>query len=156
MKQVSFILLMLCCFTAKSQSDAAAAGGDAKGTGGSAAFSIGIANYTSQTSATGFISQGVQQPYFIIASNIKTIKTNLLFSVFPNPTKKEISLKFLNALPSNSHYVLHDILGKTILSGNIAQLNTILDLSSVINGIYIVSVFSDEQLINSTKIIKID
>ena len=46
-----------------SQEAIAASGSEAKGSGGSGSYTVGQTFYTTNTAATGSVSQGVQQPF---------------------------------------------------------------------------------------------
>jgi hypothetical protein len=72
------------------------AGGEALGSGGSAAYSIGQVVYTSNTSSNGILEQGVQHAYEIYTVGIKETAMNISLSVFPNPTFGNLELKVGN------------------------------------------------------------
>ena len=58
---VAFLLLGLGGLHA--QESPTASGGEATGTGGTASYSVGQVVYTTNTDATGTVTQGVQQAY---------------------------------------------------------------------------------------------
>ncbi|MFM2191538.1 MAG: hypothetical protein RLZZ118_495, partial [Bacteroidota bacterium] len=55
------LLLLGFVLTAQAQQATTATGGDATGSGGSAAYSVGQIVYTTHTGTTGSVAQGVQQ-----------------------------------------------------------------------------------------------
>ena len=61
-KVILFLLLLGFGLTAQAQQATTATGGDATGSGGSAAYSVGQIVYTTHTGTTGSVAQGVQQP----------------------------------------------------------------------------------------------
>ena len=62
---------------AQAQESANASGGDASGSGGTVAYSVGQVVYTTNTDASGTVSQGVQQPYEIFTLGIKETELNI-------------------------------------------------------------------------------
>jgi hypothetical protein len=73
-----------------------ASGGDATGTSGTVAYSVGQVVYTSNTGSTGSVAQGVQQSYEIFMVGIKETELNISLSVFPNPTSDNLTLQISN------------------------------------------------------------
>jgi len=63
-----------------------ASGGDASGSGGTVAYSVGQIVYSTSTGTTGSVAQGVEQAYEISSVGIKETALNISLSVFPNPT----------------------------------------------------------------------
>jgi len=70
-----------------------ATGGDASGSGGTVAYSVGQIVYTTNTGNTGSVAQGVEQAYEISSVGIKETALNISLSVFPNPTSDFLTLK---------------------------------------------------------------
>ncbi len=67
---------------AQSQESANASGGDATGSGGTVAYSVGQVVYTSNTSSSGTVDQGVQHAFEIYTVGIK--ETELIRPVKKN------------------------------------------------------------------------
>ena len=98
-KQGIFCALLLGIgLTAKAQQANPAAGGDATGSGGSVAYSVGQIVYTTHTGTTGSVAQGVQQPYEIsVVLGIENSLIDLDINAYPNPTtQKQIINNFTN------------------------------------------------------------
>ena len=77
MKQKIIILycfIFICIMNIKAQQTISSSGGDAKGVGGSASFTIGQIDYIDFNNSNGYVNQGVQQPFemysAIITGNI--------------------------------------------------------------------------------------
>jgi len=66
--------------------------------------------------------------------------------LFPNPASNQINLKVENKL-FGSFYTVYDHTGKSVLSGSINTQNTIIELSSLSNGIYLFYVGNSKKLI---------
>ena len=91
-----FFLAFLLTFSVNAQTShqvLSATGGDATGSGGSVAFSVGQIVYTTSTGTTGSVAQGVEQAYEISSVGIKETALNISLSVFPNPTSDFLTLK---------------------------------------------------------------
>ncbi|HRF75253.1 MAG TPA: T9SS type A sorting domain-containing protein [Chitinophagales bacterium] len=88
--------------------------------------------------------------------NVATNENN--FVVYPNPSSTSATIQFTT--PENGKYVISisDLQGKIILEKNISALNgqnsIATDLQSFAAGTYLVSLFENNQLIASQKIIK--
>lgn len=72
------------------------------------------------------------------------------FSVYPNPTSNQITLK-ANTNLLGTFYNIYDSMGKTVLSGQINAAQTVIELGNLSGGIYLFSVGESKQ---SFKVIK--
>ncbi len=91
-----FFLSFLFSFSMKAQTShqvLSATGGDASGSGGSVAYSVGQIVYTTSTGTSGSVAQGVEQAYEISSVGIKETALNISLSIFPNPTSDFLTLK---------------------------------------------------------------
>jgi len=61
----------------QAQESVNASGGNAIGNGGTVAYSVGQVVYTTDTDASGTVSQGVQQAYEIFTVGIKVTELNI-------------------------------------------------------------------------------
>jgi hypothetical protein len=84
--KILFFLFIFQYSIVNAQESINASGGDALGSGGSTAYSIGQVVYTINTSSSGTSEQGVQHAYEIYSVGIKETEVNIFLSVFPNPT----------------------------------------------------------------------
>ena len=130
-----------------------------------------IENYTWSTgdtsSTTSLLSNGI---YWCVISDINgcisdtlfynyfvnsNFNENNLLSIYPNPTSGEINVSFYNYNQSNLKII--NLLGEVIYRQNISeygnQLLTI-DLSEFSNGIYILELKNDKDIINEKIILK--
>ncbi len=148
----TFILLL--GISASAQKNTVAAGGVSSGTGGSVAYSIGQIDFRTQSSATGNITQGLQQPYEIFTTGISSFERELNFSVFPNPTSGEITIQTNESLSNQTHFELFDGKGKRILKNRIFQQSSSLDLSVFASGSYFLTIRDNQQGIKNFTIIK--
>lgn len=90
---ILWIVLLLATNLAKAQESTNSSGGDATGSGGSVAFSVGQVGYTTTTNTAGILAQGVQQPFEISIVGLNEAATNISLTAFPNPTADNLTLQ---------------------------------------------------------------
>ncbi|HUR31026.1 MAG TPA: hypothetical protein VMZ69_06310, partial [Saprospiraceae bacterium] len=73
------------------QMDIVVTGGDAVGSGGSAAYSVGQVAYINMTTEAGLISLGVQQPNLFLTVDTDEPEFTISASAFPNPVNDNIN-----------------------------------------------------------------
>ena len=142
-----------------SQAAVLPAGGDASGSGGSVAYSIGQAAYTHIDGESGRISLGVQQPHFVIMVNTEELDIQIDATLYPNPVRDEIYL-VLHDAPVESLDInelslrLHDVAGREIIRKNIADETTSLSLHELSESVYILTVYHKNVALKSFRIFK--
>ena len=140
---------------AQAQESLNASGGDATGSGGTIAYSIGQVVYTTNTGASGRISQGVQQAYEIFTVGIKETELNILLSVFPNPTSDNLSMQISDYNNEKLSYQLFDMQGKLLSNGQVTAPQTQINTASLPSATYFIKVVNQENnQVQSFKIIK--
>jgi len=140
---------------AQAQESATASGGDATGSGGTVAYSVGQVIYTSNTDATGTVSQGVQQAYEIFTVGIKETELNISLSVFPNPTADNLTLQISDYNNEKLSYQLFDMQGKLLNNGQVTAQQTQINTASLPAATYFINVVNQEnKKVQSFKIIK--
>jgi hypothetical protein len=141
-----------------AQQSITASGGDALGSGGSAAYSIGQIVYTTHTGMTGSVAQGVQQPYEIsITAGLLETDIKLNLSAYPNPTTNYLMLE-IDASTSLSNqsmsYQLFDISGKLLESKSILENTTTIKMEQLVRATYFLKVSNNNKEVKTFKIIK--
>lgn len=133
-----------------------ATGGDTFGSGGSTSYSVGQLVYTTNTSTHGSIAQGVQQPYEIsvVTAIEEALSINLSVTAYPNPTTDFLILRIAEFDISNLSYHLHNIQGKLLHSEKIPGNQTSIAMGHLDPGTYFVSVFHENQVVKTFKVIK--
>jgi len=150
---VAFLLLGLGGLHA--QESVNASGGDGTGSGGTVAYSVGQVVYTTNTDASGTVSQGVQQAYEIFTVGIKETELNILLTVFPNPTSDNLTLQISDYNNEKLSYQLYDIQGKLLNNGQVTAQQTQINTSSLPSATYFINVVNQEnKQVQSFKIIK--
>jgi hypothetical protein len=150
------LLLLFCTIVLHSfaQESVNSSGGDATGIGGSAAYSIGQIVYTSNSSSTGTIFQGVQQAYEIYAVGLIDGEQAVSVQVYPNPTSQFITLDFHDYFLSSYSVQLTDIQGKLIQEVEIIDKKTELNLSHLSTASYYLVLTQKNKVIKKFKIVK--
>jgi len=151
MMSVALILLGLGGLYA--QGSPTATGGDATGSGGTVAYSVGQVVYTTATGTNGSVAQGVQQPYEISTTvGINETAINLELSVYPNPTTNYLTLKVEET--EGLTFQLYDLQGKVIESKPVNNTSTNISLEEQPSAIYFLNALKNNQLLKTFKIIK--
>ena len=156
-KILSFVLLFSTLTTA--QVSVNTSGGDAAGTSGSIAYSVGQVFISTYMNNSGSVSQGVQQPYEVSVvlsdNNPEGIDVNL--SVFPNPTSNYITLS-INALQFIKNqlltYQLYDTSGKILQSNRINKNTIVIYLEPFESATYFLRVLKSNKELKTFKLIK--
>jgi len=130
-----------------------ASGGDASGSGGSAAYSVGQIVYTTTIGTTASVAQGVQQPR-AITRGIDNQHINLSFSVYPNPTVAMLTLNIGDFDYSNATYQLFDLNRKLLADRKIIENSTNIPMGIYPQAIYLLHVIDNNKTLKTFKIIK--
>lgn len=157
-KKIKIVVLFLLGFgllTAQAQQAITATGGDASGSGGTVAYSVGQIVYTTSTGTNGSVAQGVQQSYIIsIVLGIEDNSTKLELTAYPNPTTNFLTLNVGNAELSTLRFQLYDISGKLIESRKIISSTETIGMENLPSAIYFLKVANNNQEVKTFKIIK--
>jgi hypothetical protein len=148
-------LLLVIGLTAQAQQANPAAGGDATGSGGSVAYSVGQIVYTTHTGTTGSVAQGVQQPYEIsVVLSIENSLIDLDISAYPNPTTQNLTLSIGNDISETLHFQLYDLSGKIIERRKISNRTETIHMENLATGPYFLKVSNANNEVKIFKIIK--
>ncbi len=158
-KTKSLILLISALFvteTIYSQQSLNAAGGDASGIGGTAAYSVGQIVYTAHSDHSGTVTQGVQHGYEIIPVGIKESLLNISLSVFPNPTSNHLILQIKDYNSEKLSLQLLDIQGRLLHTEQIYSGETMIHMNDLAKATYFINIFDyKSKKIQSFKIVKL-
>jgi len=156
--KLSYILLLgLGLSGLHAQESVNAAGGNASGSGGSAAYSIGQVVCQFSAGTNGSEAQGVQQPYEIsVVTTIKeTTGIKLTLFAWPNPTAGPLTLCIIEPEFSELSYQLSDLNGKILLNEKIKSSRTTIIMNNRVPATYFLKVVRGNQEVKTFKIIKI-
>ena len=155
-KRISHLLLVFGFGVSNgfAQESSNASGGDASGSGGSVAFSIGQTVYTYKSGSNGDANQGVQQPYEIYTVGINEEPTNISLKTFPNPTVDFLTIQLDDYANEQFYFQLFDLQGSLVQNGQIIDTHTRIDLNALPKGTYLISIIKETKEIKTFKIIK--
>jgi hypothetical protein len=155
-KIVVLFLLSFVLLTAQAQEAITAAGGDASGSGGTVAYSVGQVVYTTNTGANVSVAQGVQQAFkILVLTGLEEVKgINLTVSAYPNPTTDYLNLKVENYDNRNMSYQLFDMFGKLVETKKLVGDLTRIGMSNLPPATYFVKVIQNKNEVKTFKIIK--
>ena len=156
-KLTSIMFLILGFIGLHAQDSLTSAGGKATGSGGTASYSVGQVVYTTNTGTNGSVAQGVQQVYKISTVRLGTRETepNISLSIFPNPTKDNLTLKIGDYNNEKLSFRLYDMLGKLLSNGKIVTQETKIEMTNLPSTTYFVNVINQEnKKVQTFKIIK--
>jgi hypothetical protein len=140
---------------AQAQESVNASGGDATGSGGTVAYSVGQVVYTTNTGSTGTVAQGVQHAYEIYSVGINETELNISLSAFPNPTTENLTLQISDYNNEKLTYQLFDMQGKELSNGQIVAQQTQINMNGFPSATYFLNVLNQEnKKFQSFKIIK--
>ena len=140
---------------AQAQESANSSGGDATGSGGTVAYSIGQVVYTTNTGTNGSAAQGVQHAYEILTVGVKETDPNIRLTGFPNPTTENLIMQILDYNNEMLSYQLFDIQGKLLSNGQVTAQQTQINMNGLPSATYFIHVVNREnKKFQSFKIIK--
>ncbi|MGX9986011.1 T9SS type A sorting domain-containing protein [Soonwooa purpurea] len=157
MKIKQLILAIVAVFSLKgfSQQSVNTSGGNASSATGNISYSIGQTFTNTFFSSNHSLSEGVHQAFEISTLGVDNQPSiNLEMKVFPNPTASMLYLSYPNYSKNKSKYNLFDASGRLVRSANISSQESQIDLQIESSGMYILQVFSDNQILKSFRIIK--
>ena len=139
----------------QAQESTNASGGDAIGSGGSVAYSIGQVVYTTNTGSNGSEAKGVQHAYEIFTVGIKETELNISLTAFPNPTMENLTLQISDCNNEKLTYQLFDIQGRQLSNGQVIVEQTQINMNGLPSATYFIHVVNQEnKKVQSFKIFK--
>lgn len=136
---------ILCAVMVQGQESVNTSGGDATGSGGTVAYSIGQMVYTTHTGTSGLVAQGVQHAYELIIVSLRETILNISLTCFPNPTTDNVTLQISNYNNDKLLYQLYDLQGKILNSGKITGQQTQINTSSLPSATYLIKIVNQEN-----------
>ena len=122
------VLLMSLSTALHAQQAVVPAGAEASGTGGTLSWTLGQVDAAYLTSASGSISQGVQQPFELLTVSIPEEERSWI-TLMPNPAHDGVTLNVGELPATEMQYRLLDANGKTLASGPITATHTFIPLA---------------------------
>jgi hypothetical protein len=153
MKKLSLSFFLLLGLKLIAQQGTVATGGDASGSSGSIAYSIGQIDYTAVSNSSGSFNAGIQQPYEVFVSSVDEHYAQIEMSLFPNPATHFLNLKMDELIP-NFHYQIISLDGRILNDVQIIQELTQIDMQSLPSATYILNILDDNKTVKTFKVIK--
>ncbi len=152
--RLALLFLLLSSGTLRAQQVVLPAGGEATGSGGTVSWSVGQVAYTTNGSSGGTLTQGVQQPYEVIATSlVQHPDGGLMATAFPNPTSSLITVH-VNGQVEKGRYSLVDGLGQVVLAKKLTGSETFIEMDGLANGAYTLQLTADDKPIGTFRILK--
>jgi hypothetical protein len=107
------------------------------------------------SSTNNFLTQGFQQPNYL-ATLVEDFDKSADIKVYPNPADYYINIDMGSTTLDKYRFELFDVTGKLMMSGNITDKITKLDLGSYATDVYFIRLSLDNKLIKSFKVQKIN
>ena len=154
MKNVICVIGLLFLSLTQAQESVNSLGKVAVGSGGTVSYSVGQIVYTTNVGNNGSSAQGVQHAYEILTLGKMEPLYNFSISLFPNPTNDNLILNLDTYKNEKLNYLIYDLQGKQIKTGNIESLQTVINLSHLNSGVYYMDIETENKKVQSYKIIK--
>ena len=152
--KISFVLIgFFSSLISFAQQNTLAAGANASSAEGSISYSIGQIDFSNVSSSSGSVNQGVQQPFEFFVSSVLEYGNENSFSIFPNPTNEilNISQSFFS---EKIEMRLLDMSGRIVLSDQLNAPQHQIDLRTLSQGVYNLTLIKNNQILTSFKVIK--
>jgi hypothetical protein len=152
--KISFVLIgFFSSLISFAQQNTVAAGANASSAEGSISYSIGQIDFSNVSSSNGSVNQGVQQPFEFFVSSVLEFGNENSFSIFPNPTSEilNISQSFFS---EKIEMRLLDMSGRIVLSDQLNAPQHQIDLRTLSQGVYNLTLIKNNQILTSFKVIK--
>jgi hypothetical protein len=114
-------------------------------------YTIGEPITSTVSDGSNELTQGFHQTQLTV-TGIKDYETDFLVNVFPNPTAQLLNVKVQKI--NNESYQIFDINGKLVLDGKLSKTNTVIDMTGLAEGTFILSIVRANQPVKSFQIIK--
>jgi hypothetical protein len=116
----------------------------------------GTYKWSVQSIDKGFAGSPFSQENSFVIAPITGIEENvrgIQIQLYPNPALHVLKIN-LSELESNMSILISDIFGQPILGRNLLALETVLDVSTLANGLYIVTICKNQSQIEVRRILK--
>lgn len=158
-KTLKTIALLTACLLwivgVQAQTSVNASGGDASGSGGSVAYSVGQVVYTAISGSGGSAAQGVQHAFEIYSMGVDDPKFDISLRIYPNPTSGILNLQVHKSATGDLFYRLFDLRGRLISAERISSGNTKIDMTQLASATYFIKVTTeDNRAVKTFKVIK--
>jgi hypothetical protein len=151
-----FVIFGLQIGLVAAQESTSSSGGDAVGNGGTLSFTVGQIVYTTNTGSNGNSAQGVQHAYEIFTVGTPESILDRVFAIYPNPTTDGVTLTVSNWQSQDLKYLVFDLSGKLLFSGEIAESKTHISLHNYPSAPYLIHIVDEAKRIKTFRIAKVN
>ena len=151
--KIALAVFLLLSSTSVFAQEMTTSGGDATGSGGSVAFSVGQIIYTEALGTNGSATQGNQQAFELFSVGIEQTDLHISLTVFPNPTAHNLTLQIQDLLHQVS-YELTDALGHVLDQKMMTTKTTAIPMEQFAAATYFLNIAQKNKIIKAYKIIK--
>jgi hypothetical protein len=102
------------------------------------------------------LTQGFNQANIVITSATEELLTDISIMVYPNPVQNILTIKVWTDHPNRLKAKVYDLAGTTLISENINQGSTQIDIGSLAPSDYILKICDNKQVIKSLVFLKIN
>ena len=149
-----FVMLLL-PISGWAQRTISSSGGEGSGPGGTVSYTVGQVDFTSWTTESGSVAQGVQQPYEWLVTDVPDEdRPEILLDAWPNPTVEGITLSWSQAPTEPMSYRLMAANGDLVCEGRISGLSVHIPMQHLGAGNYVVQLRAMDVVRSSLSIIK--
>jgi len=125
----------------RGQTSLHASGGNAQGTGGSVAYSIGQVAYHTWYGTEFNVFEGVQHPYELSGPVGRDLPGDWIIKVYPNPVRDHLKVEWPET-PDEVHYELISVAGKVVQKGSLTGTTTSISLPPLSEALYLLHLIS--------------
>jgi len=153
----SYFITILCIvntFVLQGQNSVNSSGNDLYGSGGIISYSVGQLCYTTISSNSGTVVQGVQQPYVISVVTETKSMSDIKCSVYPNPVSTYLQIEINNYSTNNLNYILYDYAGNLLKLGKIENSIIRFEINNYYKSGFLLKINENDNTIKTFKIIK--
>ena len=138
------------------QSGTGTSGGDSESETYKVSFSVGQCFYTATEQSNNYISSGIQHPFMLISieTDIKTDDVDPGLLAYPNPVRDWLRLRVDDPELKGLNYILLDLSGKVLQMKKIEGSESIISMTGLPSGSFILNIYGNEGIIKSFKLIK--
>lgn len=122
---------------------------------GSISYTLGQIQQATYVKEGTMLTQGFQQPFLLISSITSLPKLGLEIKAYPNPTMAQLQLVFTKGFQPEAYRVqLYDLFGRLHFQTNLEAAQSEINLSNKASGTYLLRLLSNDQVIQTIKILK--
>lgn len=146
------LIFWLSCQHSYGQHAIAAGGGDITGSGGHAAYTVGLTSFEFYAGQEGSISLGVQHPVSGVIIQVED-HNRISIDIFPNPSKDVVNIQS-DYSSSPLTVSLIDMNGAVLMQKEIYQGRSMIPVDQFAAGGYLLTISAEGSILKTCKIIK--